>query len=121
MAKGSRFLRGGGSRDLSLIRKIGNHLFVTLVNLVWSGRYTDLCYGFLAFRREALERLKPYLKSEHFQIETEMCIRARKLGLKVVEVPSVELKRSHGESKLSGMRDSLQILQVILREFISRS
>jgi hypothetical protein len=121
IAKGSRFLRGGGSQDLSLIRKIGNLLFVTLVNLIWSGRYTDLCYGFLAFRREALERLKPYLKSNHFQIETEICIRANKLGLRVVEVPSVELKRSHGESKLSGMRASLQILQVILRELVSRA
>jgi hypothetical protein len=120
IAKGSRFLRGGGSQDLSFIRKIGNLLFVTLVNLIWSARYTDLCYGLLAFRRGALERLKPYLKSDHFQIETEMCIRARKLGLRVVEVPSVELKRSHGESKLSGIRDSLQILQVILRECFLR-
>jgi cellulose synthase/poly-beta-1,6-N-acetylglucosamine synthase-like glycosyltransferase len=121
IAKGSRFLRGGGSHDLSTIRKFGNLLFVTIVNLFWGGRYTDLCYGFLAFRRDALEKLKPYLKSDHFQIETEMCIRMRKLGLRVVEVPSVELIRSHGESKLSGIRDSLQILQVILREFISRS
>jgi len=119
-AKGSRFLKNGGSQDLSFIRKVGNLLFVTLVNLFWSGKYTDLCYGFLAFRRQALERLKPYLKSNHFQIETEICIRANKLGLKVVEVPSVELKRSHGKSKLSGMRASLQILQVILREFVSR-
>jgi hypothetical protein len=120
MAKGSRFLKDGGSHDLSFTRKVGNLLFVTLVNLFWSGKYTDLCYGFLAFRREALERLKPYLTSDHFQIETEICIRANKLGLKVVEVPSVELKRSHGKSKLSGMRSSLQILQVILREFVSR-
>ena len=121
IAKGSRFLKNGGSQDLSFIRKVGNLLFVTLVNLAWSGKYTDLCYGFLAFRREALERLKPYLTSNHFQIETEICIRANKLGLKVVEVPSVELKRSHGESKLSGMRASLQILQVILHEFVSRA
>jgi hypothetical protein len=121
IAKGSRFLKNGGSQDLSFIRKAGNLLFVTLVNLFWSGKYTDLCYGFLAFRREALERLKPYLKSNHFQIETEICIRANKLGLKVVEVPSMELKRSHGKSKLSGMRASLQILQVIMHEFVSRA
>ena len=121
MAKGSRFLKNGGSQDLSFIRKVGNLLFVTLVNLAWSGKYTDLCYGFLAFRREALEKLKPYLTSSHFQIETEICIRANKLGLKVVEVPSVELKRPHGESKLSGMHSSLQILQVIVHEFVSRA
>jgi hypothetical protein len=121
MVKGSRFLKKGGSHDLSFIRKVGNLLFVTLVNLFWSGKYTDLCYGFLAFRMEALERLKPYLTSDQFEIETEICIRANKLGLKVVEVPSVELKRSHGESKLSGMSTSLQILQTILHEFVSRA
>jgi hypothetical protein len=121
MAKGSRFLRGGGSTDLTFIRKIGNLLFVALVNLIWSGTYTDLCYGFLAFRRVALERLRPYLKSSHFQIETEICIRAKKLGLRVVEVPSMELKRTHGETKLSGMSCSLQILRVILHELVSRS
>lgn len=118
MAKGSRFLIGGGSHDLTHVRRIGNLLFVTLVNLIWSGRYTDLCYGFLAFRREALERLKRHLKSNHFQIETEICILARKLGLRVVEVPSMELRRCHGKSKLSGVRASLQILQVILRELV---
>jgi glycosyltransferase involved in cell wall biosynthesis len=121
MVKGSRFLKNGGSHDFSFVRKVGNLLFVTLVNLFWSGKYTDLCYGFLAFRREALERLKPYLTSNQFQIETEICIRAKKLGLKVVEVPSMELKRCHGKSKLSGIRASLEILQVILHEFVSRA
>lgn len=119
VAKGSRFLKDGGSQDLSFVRKLGNLLFVTLVNLFWSGRYTDLCYGFMAFRRGALERLQPHLKSSHFQIETEICIKAKKLGLRVVEVPSVELKRSDGLSKLSGIRDSLRILWVIVREFAS--
>jgi cellulose synthase/poly-beta-1,6-N-acetylglucosamine synthase-like glycosyltransferase len=120
IAKGSRFLKNGGSQDLSSVRKLGNYLFVNMVNFLWSAKYTDLCYGFMAFRRGALERLKPYLKSTHFQIETEICIRAKKLGLKVVEVPSVELKRRHGQSKLSGVRDSLQIFSVILHEFRSQ-
>jgi hypothetical protein len=116
IAKGSRFLAQGGSDDLSFIRKLGNLLFVNLVNLIWSGEYTDLCYGFLAFKREALERLKPYLKSQRFQIETEICIRAKKLGMKVVEVPSRELRRNHGKSKVRGIRDSTQIFRTIIRE-----
>lgn len=119
MAKGSRFLRGGYSEDLSFIRKIGNLIFVSLVNMFWSGTYTDLCYGLMAFRRSSLERLKPYLKSQHFQIETELCIRAKKLGMKVVEVPSIELRRMHGKSKLVGIRDSFRILQTIVREMLS--
>jgi GT2 family glycosyltransferase len=119
IAKGSRFLKGGGSTDLSYIRKMGNKLFVSLVNHAWSAEYTDLCYGFLAFRLDALKRLVPLLESKHFQIETEICIKARKLGLKVVEVPSGELKRRHGDSKLRGFRDSLRIAKTILDELFS--
>jgi glycosyltransferase involved in cell wall biosynthesis len=119
IAKGSRFLRGGGSADLTRVRKIGNKLFISMANLFWSGQYTDLCYGFLAFRKEALTQLAPLLESVHFQLETEICIKSRKLGLKVVEVPSNELKRRHGNSKLRGVNDSISIAKTVCRELFS--
>ncbi len=119
MAKGSRFLKGGGSTDISRIRRIGNYLFVHLVNLIWSGDYTDLCYGFVAFRRDALMKLAPLLESKNFEIETENFIKARKLGLKVVEVPSVELKRRHGTSNLRGVHDSVRIMKTVISELFS--
>jgi len=119
IAKGSRFLKGGGSTDLSYIRKIGNKLFTSIVNHAWSGEYTDLCYGFMAFRQDALQKLMPLLESRNFQIETEICIKARKLGLKVAEIPSIELRRRYGTSKLRGFHDSLSIAKVVLRELFS--
>jgi hypothetical protein len=119
IAKGSRFLKGGGSTDLSYIRKIGNKFFTSIVNHAWSGEYTDLCYGFMAFRQDALHKLRPFLESTNFQIETEICIKARKLGLKVVEIPSIELKRRYGTPKLRGFHDSLSIAKVMLRELSS--
>ncbi len=119
IVKGSRFLKGGGSTDLSYIRKIGNKLFTFIVNHAWSGEYTDLCYGFMAFRQDALQKLMPSLESANFQIETEICIKAQKLGLKVVEIPSIELQRRYGTSKLRGFHDSLSIAKVLLRELFS--
>jgi cellulose synthase/poly-beta-1,6-N-acetylglucosamine synthase-like glycosyltransferase len=119
IAKGSRFLKEGGSTDLSFIRRIGNKFFTSVVNHAWSGEYTDLCYGFMAFRQDALQKLMPFLESVNFQIETEICIKARKLGLKVVEIPSIELKRRYGASKLRGFQDSLSIAKVVLRELFS--
>jgi hypothetical protein len=118
IAKGSRFMEGGGSTDLSLIRRIGNYVFVSLVNLIWPGNYTDLCYGFLAIRKDALMTLTPHLDSKYFEIETEICIEARKLGLKVVEVPSIELKRVYGASKLRGVHDSFRIMRTIFHELV---
>ena len=118
LVKGSRFLLGGYSEDMNLIRRIGNHFFLSLVNWFWSSNYTDLCYGFAAFRKDAVDKLGPYLKSTNFEIETEVFIKAKKLGLKIVEVPSIEFRRRHGKSNLNIFRDGFQILRTIFREFI---
>jgi len=120
LVKGSRFLFYGNSEDMNLIRRIGNQFFVLLVNLFWSAEYTDLCYGFAAFRKGALEKLRSHLKASSFEIETEVFIKAKKLGLKIVEIPSIELRRRHGKSNLSIFRDGPRILRVIIEEFLDR-
>ncbi len=120
LAKGSRFLPYGYSEDINLIRKIGNQFFVLLVNWFWSVNYTDLCYGFAAFRKEAIQKLNPHLKGKNFEIETEVFIKAMKLGLKVIEVPSVEFRRRQGKSNLNVFRDGFRILRTILEELIDR-
>jgi len=121
LAKGSRFMAGGYSDDMNLVRRIGNQFFLLLVNLLWGAKYTDLCYGFGAFRKSALKRLNHLLKSDSFEIETELFIKVLKLGLRVVEVPSVEFKRRHGKSNLRTVPDGFRILKTIAREFLDRS
>jgi glycosyltransferase involved in cell wall biosynthesis len=119
LVKASRFLPYGYSEDMSLIRRIGNRFFLLLVNWFWSAGYTDLCYGFAAFRREAVEKLRSHLKSINFEIETEVFIKAKKLGLKVIEVPSIEFRRRHGKSNLCIFRDGFRILKTIAEEFVN--
>ena len=118
VAKGSRFLGCGYSEDMTLLRKIGNKFLLFLVNLFWSTSYTDLCYGFAVFKKNAIKKLYPYLNAKNFEIETEIFIKAKKLGLKVKEIPSVEFRREHGKSNLSAFQDGFQILGTIFREFI---
>ena len=120
LAKGSRFLPYGYSEDMTLIRRIGNRFFVSLVNWFWSADYTDLCYGLAAFNRGVIEKLGSDLKSTNFEIETEVFIKAKKLGLKVIEVPSIEFRRRYGKSNLSNLRDGIRILKTIFRELIDR-
>src|SRR5919106_623141 len=57
VAKGSRFLHGGGTSDMPLHRRLGNGMFVQLVRRLYGGRYTDLCYGYNAFWRRCLDIL----------------------------------------------------------------
>jgi glycosyltransferase involved in cell wall biosynthesis len=119
IVKGSRFLKTGYSYDMSSLRRIGNMLMVTLVNLLWSAKYTDLCYGFAVFNRRAIEKLVPLLESQNFEIETEIFLKALDLGLVVKEVPSTEFKRKNGESNLNSFRDGFKILKTIAEEFVN--
>jgi hypothetical protein len=57
------------------------------------------------------------LESEHFEIETELFVKAMKLGLVVKEVPSTEYNRANGESNLNSFRDGFKIFRTIAKEF----
>jgi glycosyltransferase involved in cell wall biosynthesis len=113
-AKGSRFANGGGTDDMTPVRKLGNWALCTVVNRKFGARYTDLCYGYNAFWKHCLDRIT--LDCTGFEIETLMNIRVVKAGLRVQEVPSHEYNRIHGVSNLSAVRDGLRVLRVILTE-----
>lgn len=119
IVKGSRFIYSGGSKDITALRRFGNTVFVFLINLIWSSRYTDICYGYMAFKKDSIKKIGPLLRSKDFEVETEIIIKAKKNGLKIVEVPSLELKRLFGESKLSTFRDGFKILLTIFREIFA--
>jgi glycosyltransferase involved in cell wall biosynthesis len=113
-AKGSRYLAGGGSADLTVIRRFGNVGLTALVNLLYGTSYTDLCYGYNAFWRHCL----PYLQvdCDGFEVETLINIRIAKAGLRVAEVPSFEKCRIHGQSNLKPLRDGWRVQRTIMRE-----
>ena len=117
-AKGSRFMAGGGTSDMTFERKLGNFGFVTIVRALFGGRFTDLCYGYNAFWRRTIPLLE--LDCTGFEIETMMNVRALKIGLNVVEVPSFEHDRIYGTSNLHAVRDGWRVLRTIMREAVRR-
>ena len=119
VAKGSRFMKGGNTYDMTLTRRIGNGFMMMGVNILFSTKYTDLCYGFAAFNKRAIKALAPILKSENFEIEAEIFIKAAELGLNVKEVPSTEFKRKYGTSNLNAVKDGFRIMSRIFWEFIN--
>jgi glycosyltransferase involved in cell wall biosynthesis len=48
-AKGSRFIDGGGSSDITRLRRLGNRMLSGLVNMLCGTEYSDLCYGYNVF------------------------------------------------------------------------
>lgn len=113
-AKGSRFAKGGGSNDITMLRRVGNYGLSTLVNLLFGTRFTDLCYGYNAFWKHCLDYIE--IDSDGFEVETLMNIRVHHASLRVAEVPSFEYQRIHGVSKLNTFRDGWRILKTIVRE-----
>src|SRR5690348_12206286 len=118
LVKGSRFLDGGGSTDLTRIRWIGSKAFVRMTNALFLIRFTDLCYGFCSFRRDCLDALA--LTAHGFEIETEIAVHAAKAELRIAEVPSMERERRTGDSKLHAVRDGQRVLRTLVRERLSR-
>jgi len=113
-AKGSRFLKGGGSHDITFLRSSGNFALTLLVNILFHARFTDLCYGYNAFWRHCTPYVE--IRSGGFEIETLLNIQLHVAGLKIQEVPSMEYPRIHGLSNLNAFRDGWRILKLILHE-----
>jgi len=114
LVKGSRFMKQGGTADMTPLRKVGHAVLLGLTNILYKRRWSDLCYGFCAFRRHALERLA--LDADGFEIETQMVTRAARLGFRITEVPSYEFPRRSGTSQLNTFRDGWRVLQTIFKE-----
>mgnify|MGYP000277157616 CR=1 FL=1 len=128
-AKGSRFRAGGGSHDITPLRRLGNEGLNGMVNLLFGTRFTDLCYGYNAFWRRVVPALNlpdpatpgpadgGKLWGDGFEIETLINVRVAAHGLRITEVPSIEHLRIHGESNLDTVRDGTRVLRTILSEF----
>jgi glycosyltransferase involved in cell wall biosynthesis len=114
-AKGTRFVQGGGSSDMTHIRRLGNWGLTTIVRVLFGESYSDLCYGYNAFWSWVVPILD--MSAPGFEIETLMNIRVIKARLNIVEVPSFEHERIHGASNLNAMRDGLRIVRTIMREW----
>jgi hypothetical protein len=113
-AKGSRFLPGGGSTDITGLRSLGNGVLSGTANLLHGTHFTDLCYGYNAFWARCLPFIA--LDVPGFEVETLINLRIAGAGMKITEVPSYELDRLSGQSNLNTFRDGFRVLGTILRE-----
>lgn len=127
-AKGSRFKPGGGSADITVVRRVGNRLLHTWMNVSFRTRFTDLCYGYNAFWVDLIPLLdlpdhelvtpagSSMLWGDGFEIETLISCRFASAGLTITEVASVEKARLHGESNLRVVSDGLRVLRTLRTE-----
>jgi hypothetical protein len=113
-AKGSRYMPGGGSADITKLRSSGNWVLSTTANMLHGTKFTDLCYGYNAFWARCLPFIS--LDVPGFEVETLINLRLAGAGMKITEVPSYEKERLYGESNLKTFRDGFRVLGTIFSE-----
>jgi dolichol-phosphate mannosyltransferase len=102
LALGSRYMKGGGTRNWSLARRAVSRFGSVYARILLGVEVRDLTSGFKCFRRSVLEAIgleRVSTKGYAFQIETTY--RTLELGFRVVEVPIVFSEREAGKSKMS--------------------
>jgi glycosyltransferase involved in cell wall biosynthesis len=106
---GSRFMKK--IENMPLLNRFGNKILSLVATFVSGSRITDSQSGFRGFRRGFVDKVEVSARSLEF--ETEMTVKAAKLGYSVVEIP-IEYRKRIGVSKLSPFKDGYKMFFAIL-------
>jgi len=96
-------------------RILGNWIITIAFDLMFFAKYTDLCSGYNAFWKRAIEQVD--LESpDGFENEPLANCRVRKKKLRVIEVSHSDGGRFKGEVKESSWRQGSKAIKTIIRE-----
>jgi dolichol-phosphate mannosyltransferase len=102
LALGSRWVRGGGTQNWSLVRKAISRGGSLYARLILGVPVRDLTGGFKCFRRRVLETIDlDHVAANGYAFQIELTYRALRRGFRVVEVPITFAEREVGSSKMS--------------------
>lgn len=111
----SRYMESGGSDDDTILTKLGNFIFTKIGNIFFSINISDILYTFLLGKTNSFKKLN--LTSKDFCLCVEMPIKAKRAGMKFVDLPSYERKRIAGEKKVNEFSDGFKILFYMAKSF----
>ena len=102
LALGSRYVRGGGTENWSLGRRIVSWGGSFYARLMLGVGIHDLTGGFKCYRRHVLETIDlDAIGSKGYAFQIEITYRALRKGFRVVEVPIRFAERTAGRSKMT--------------------
>jgi glycosyltransferase involved in cell wall biosynthesis len=115
MVVGSR-LHAASQSDFRPLNRLGNRLFLLVINSIFRVRLTDLLSGFRGFTHQFVKGLP--LSGGGFEVETELTIKGLQRGYRIEEVPVDLVARPAGShSKVRRFRDGIVILNTIFALF----
>ncbi len=115
-AKGTRFIDRPPD-CMPRNRQLGNKILAMSSNLLYHTKYTDICSGYYAFRKELFSEIS--LSSNGFELEQELFVKIAKMKCKIAEVPHSYKPRMYGTSKTRDFRQGIKDLLWIASLFFS--
>jgi len=107
--------RQGGREEIPRFNRLGNSIFSWAVRTLYGFEGSDPCTGLGGVRKEHLTRMN--LTGQRFTIDSEIALKAGRMGLRVLDMP-IQYRKRIGEAKLSGFKDGLQIAVGILAHIL---
>ncbi|WP_067617385.1 glycosyltransferase [Alicyclobacillus acidiphilus] len=113
MAIGDRHSDGSyESENKRPFHNLGNQFVKGLINRLFRSRLRDIMTGYRVFTRRFAKTMP--IKSEGFEIETEMTLHALDKRFRIVEIPIRYRDRPPGsESKLNTISDGMRVLKTV--------
>ena len=112
----SRYLKGAGSDDDTIVTKIGNFIFSALGNILFSLKLSDILYTYILGKKESFQSLN--LKSNDFCLCVEIPVKMKRMNAMYIERPSYERVRIHGIKKVKAFQDGFKILTHMIKLFL---
>jgi len=116
-AIGSRFYNAEGNKTkIPSLNRLGNRIFNSLIGFFTGVKISDSQSGFRAIRSSVIKKMK--LNSQGYEVESEMLVKAIKMGARVTEIPISFEQRTVGKSKLDPLKDGAIILHSIITSYL---
>jgi glycosyltransferase involved in cell wall biosynthesis len=105
-------VRSFAPTDMPLRSRIGNRISTWWISKFAGRPHADTQSGFRVYPRALFERVE--LVSRRFETETELLLRAARLGLPLVEVPIRTIYGPDRVTHFHGLRDTLRVIKLVL-------
>ncbi|HEU4914297.1 MAG TPA: glycosyltransferase [Candidatus Saccharimonadales bacterium] len=96
------------------LNRLGNWFFTAGARTLYGANVTDVLTGYFAWKKPALDALRPHIASSGFAIEMEMITKMARLGHRIASVP-ISYDPRLGESNLRPFADGSRILMMLIK------
>ena len=112
MVVGSRLMPSSDS-EFRLANRLGNGFFLSVINLIFKVKLSDVLSGYRAFSREFVKGIPVF--GGGFETEVELTVKSLARGYRIAEVPVRLTSRPQGSfSKIRIVQDGFVILDSVL-------